>query len=203
MSKMDNQKKLEQFEEFFTIEHSFSVNAELVHASQLGDYQYFVDSMPAPFKMASDMVVLDQATLRPLQALSGVAGQLVEYLNHQSQKIDLLMSYILSQQDEQDSRVKGTSFGGGGIQFTHDEQYETNQYLELKIFIQSDNCAIYCIGEVIEVNQADSKYHHKIVFHHIRDEDRELLVRASLHKQSEQLQQLAKLRKQQANKKGA
>ncbi len=203
MSKTDNQEKLEQFEEFFTIEHNFSVNAEQVNVNQLGDYQHFIDTMPAPFKMASDMVVLDQATLRPLQALSGIAGQLVEYLNHQSQKIDLLMSYILSQQDDQDSRVKGTSFGGGGIQFTSSEQHDLNQYLELKIFIQSDNCAIYCVGEVIEVNKDENEYHHKIVFHHIRDEDRELLVRASLHKQSEQLQQLAKQRKQQANKKGA
>lgn len=200
MSVTRNQEKLEQFEEFFTIEHKFSANAERVDIESLGDYQSFLDNMPAPFKMASDMMILDQAALRPLQALNGVAGQLVEYLNHQTQKIDLLMSYILNQQDEQSTRVEGTSFGGGGIQFSCNEQHQLNQYLELKIFIQSGNCAIYCIGEVIEIYHSEGSCHYKAIFHYIRDEDRELLVRASLHKQSEQLQLLAKKRKQQINK---
>ena len=38
--------------------------------------------------------------------------------------------------------------------------------------------------------------HHKVIFHFIREEDQETLVRHSLHQQSKQLQELAQKRKQ-------
>lgn len=188
--------KLEQFNEFFTIEHEFSVSVTLLSKDKTYDYQSFINNMPTPFRMASDMSSLDQAALRPLQALSGVAGQLVDYLNHQAQKIDLLMGYILSQQIEEESHFQGISFGGGGITFSSENSFNIADYVELKVFIESDNCAVFCYGEIIEVNKLENNYQHKVIFHFIRDDDREILVRASLHKQSEQLKALSKQRNQ-------
>ncbi|MCO4798911.1 MAG: PilZ domain-containing protein [Colwelliaceae bacterium] len=196
MTKSDNLQKLEQFNEFFTIEHEFGVNVSLLAKEKTYDYQSFINNMPTPFKMASDMSSLDQAALRPLQALSGVAGQLVDYLNHQAQKIDLLMGYILSQQIEEESHFQGVSFGGGGITFSSESSFNLGEYVELKVFIESDNCAVYCYGEIIEVNKHENGYQQKVIFHFIRDDDREILVRASLHKQSEQLKALSKKRNQ-------
>jgi hypothetical protein len=196
MTKSDNLQKLEQFNEFFTIEHEFGVNVSLLAKEKTYDYQSFINNMPTPFKMASDMSSLDQAALRPLQALSGVAGQLVDYLNHQAQKIDLLMGYILSQQIEEESHFQGVSFGGGGITFSSESSFNLGEYVELKVFIESDNCAVYCYGEIIEVNKHENDYQQKVIFHFIRDDDREILVRASLHKQSEQLKALSKKRNQ-------
>lgn len=196
MTKSDNLQKLEQFNEFFTIEHEFGVNVSLLAKEKTYDYQSFINNMPTPFKMASDMSSLDQAALRPLQALSGVAGQLVDYLNHQAQKIDLLMGYILNQQIEEESHFQGVSFGGGGITFSSESSFNLGEYVELKVFIESDNCAVYCYGEIIEVNKHENDYQQKVIFHFIRDDDREILVRASLHKQSEQLKALSKKRNQ-------
>lgn len=193
------QLKKEQYNEFFSIEDEFSVNVAVLDKSLAHDYQYFLKNIPTPFKMASDISVLDQAALRPLQALSGVAGQLVEYLNHQAQKIDLMMSYILEQQNDEESRYKGVTFGGAGITFSSEQPFELEDILELKIFLQSSHSAVYCYGEVIEVNQDDDIYMIKVIFHFIQDEDREVLVRASLHKQSEQLKILSKKRKQSAD----
>lgn len=192
----NNIEKLEQFNEFFTIAHTFNINIASLAPEAIRDYQHFVDHMPPAFKMVSDMTTLDQAALNPLQALSGVAGQLVDYLNHQAQKIDILMTYIMSQQDEAGARYQGTSFGGGGITFTHHKSLTLNEIIELKIFIQNDNCAVYCFGEIIEINEQAGQFVHKVIFHFIRDEDREILVRASLHRQTKQLQQLAKQRQQ-------
>ena len=196
MNNSNIEKKLEQFNEFFTIKHEFSVNVSLLSKDKSYDYQSFINNMPTPFKMASDMATLDQGALRPLQALSGVAGQLVEYLNHQAQKIDLLMGYILSQQVEEESHFQGVNFGGGGIIFSSETAFNMTDYVELKIFIQDDNCAVYCYGEIIEVKHSEAKTLYKVIFHFIRDEDREILVRASLHKQSVQLKALSKKRQQ-------
>ena len=66
----------------------------------------------------------------------------------------------------------------------------------MKIFLASENCAVYCFGEIIEVLKKEDEYQHKVIFHFIREDDREVLVRTSLHEQSRQLQLLAKQRNQ-------
>lgn len=193
MSNEQPDEKLNQFNEFFSIEHSFNINVLPVKNQNLC-YDDFLILMPGPFKLTNDIITLDQAALAPLQALSGIAGQLVQYLHHQAQKIDLLVGHIISEQDSEENRSNGISFGGGGIEFIHDISFDIGNIVELKMFLSHQNCAIYCHGEIISSEENESKFTHKVVFHHIREEDREILVRSSLHLQSKKLQQLAKER---------
>jgi hypothetical protein len=188
--------KLAKYHEFFSIAHNFSINILPLEPTQVTSFEQFSANMPTPFKMASDMKSIDQSALRPLQALSGVTGQLVEFLNHQSAKIDLLIGYILSQQDDEEHRYQGIKFGGGGLLFTANKAFKLAQLLEMKVFLLNQNCAVYCYGEVIEVKQDEESYLHKVIFHFIREDDREILVRNSLHEQSKQLQVLAQQRNQ-------
>jgi hypothetical protein len=188
--------KLVKYNEFFSIEHDFSINILPIEANTVTSYEQFIANMPTPFKMSSDMSSIDQAALRPLQAISGVASQLVEFLNHQSKKIDLLIGYILKQEDDEEHRFQGLKFGGGGLLFKANKAFELTQLFEMKVFLQNENYAVYCYGEVIEIEQIESNYLHKVIFHFIREEDREILVRASLHEQSKQLQLLTQQRNQ-------
>jgi hypothetical protein len=199
MTQINNEtieQKLAKYHEFFSIEHNFNINILPLELTNVTSFEQFLVDMPTPFKMASDMKSIDQSALRPLKALSGVTGQLVEFLNHQSAKIDLLIGYILSQQDDEEHRYKGIEFGGGGLLFTANKAFKIAQLLEMKIFLQNQNCAVYCYGEVIEIQPNQNTYLHKIIFHFIREEDREILVRNSLHEQSKQLQILAQQRNQ-------
>jgi len=185
--------KLNQFNEFFSIKHPFNINILPVTNKDIS-YVEFLSLMPAPFKLANDIVAIDQAALAPLQAMSGIAAQLVQYLNHQAQKIDLLVGHIISEQDNAEYRSSGTAFGGGGIEFVHNTAFQEGDIVELKIFLSHDNCAIYCHGEIINIKKHEEKYNHQVIFHHVREEDREILVRSSLRLQSKLLQQLAKER---------
>jgi hypothetical protein len=194
--------KLAQYHEFFSIAHDFTLNITALEYSDVTTFDNFLTSMPTPFKLASETASIDQSALRPLQALSGVSGQLVDFLNLQARKIDLLVGYILSQQDEEEFRYQGVKFGGGGLKFVANESFITGQMLEIKLFLLDNNCAIYCYGELIEITkattdeQSNDSFHHKVIFHFIREEDRESLVRTSLHEQSKQLQKLAQDRNQ-------
>ena len=196
MTPLSLEQKLVQYHEFFAIEHDFSVNIMLIDDSQASSFDQFTADMPLPFKLSTDMSAIDQSALRSLQNLGNSASQLVNFLNQQSQKIDLLIGYILSQQDEVQHRYQGVEFGGGGIKFDTPKAFNIGQLLELKVFLLANNCAIYCYGEVISVESANELFTHKVTFHFIREEDREILVRSSLHEQSKQLQKLAKLRNQ-------
>jgi hypothetical protein len=198
MSPLTLDQKLAQYDEFFAIEHEFSVNIMAIDNAEGCDFDNFISSMPMPFKLATDMSTVDQSALRSLQGLGNSASQLVSFLNQQSKKIDLLIGYILSQQDEVQHRYQGIKFGGGGIKFMTPKAFNIGQLLELKIFLLESHCAIYCYGEVIEVESVNELFTHKVTFHFIREEDRETLVRSSLHEQSKQLQKLAKLRNQES-----
>jgi hypothetical protein len=193
--------KSAKFDEFFSINYPFNVNAKAIDTDTPQSYQVFMNTMPMPFKMASEIITLDQAALRPLQTIGSVAGQLVDYLHHQAQKIDLLVSYILSEQDDEKQRYQGTHFGGGGVIFTSKNNFTVGQFIELKIFLLDDNCAIYCCGEIISANIENAEFtNYKVIYHHIREEDREILVRCSLHQQSKQLQALAQQRNEESAK---
>lgn len=197
MTPLTLEQKLAQYDEFFSITHQFPVNIKALENYSELSFDNFISTIPMPFKLATDMSAIDQSALRSLQNLGNSAAQLVNFLNQQSQKIDLLIGYILSQQDEEQHRYQGVMFGGGGIKLTTAKTFEVGQLLELKIFLLENNCAIYCYGEVIEVAVNENGVtEHKVTFHYIREEDREMLVRASLHEQSKQLQKLAESRKQ-------
>ena len=198
MNSLSLDKKLALYHEFFAIELDFSVNIIAIDDSQGLSFEQFSSNMPMPFKLATDISAIDQSALRSLQNLGGSASQLVGFLNQQSQKIDLLIGYILSQQDEVQHRYQGIKFGGGGVKFIGPKAFNVGQLLELKIFLIESHCAIYCYGEVIEVESTNEKFIHKVTFHFIREEDRETLVRSSLHEQSKQLQKLAKIRNQES-----
>lgn len=198
MPTLSLEQKLAQYHEFFAIEHEFAVNIKAIENGEHYNFNEFMAKMPTPFKLASDVNTIDQSALRPLQNLGSSAAQLVTFLNHQSQKIDLLVGYILSQQDEEQFRFQGIKFGGGGIKFNAPTAFNIGEIIELKIFLLDNNCALYCFGEVIEVESVDGQFTHKTTFHFIREEDREILVRTSLHEQSKQLQQLAKQRNQES-----
>ena len=194
MTLISLEQKLAQYHEFFAIEHDFSVNITKLNKGDVKDFDEFMTKMPMPFKLATDMSTIEQSAIRSIQGLGSQANQLVSFLNQQSQKIDLLITYILSQQDEENKRYQGISFGGGGIKFNAPVPFNIGQLLALKIFLLDNNCALYCYGEVIAVEPDNTTFDHKVTFHFIREEDRETLVRNSLHEQSKQLQKLAKLR---------
>lgn len=190
----------ELFEEYFQLEHQIGVNVQINGPiSEAPDQDSFEQSIPLPFKIASEMKGLDQTMLRPLRALGDAIEPLADYLNAQSRKIDLMMSYILRAEDEQQLQFATKSYGGGGFVFFSDERFEIDTWATCKLFFEEDAAAVYCLGKIVEsteVEEQTDSYINTVVFHRIRDEDREVVVRASLHQQSKLL-----LKKTQANNK--
>ncbi len=62
-----------------------------------------------------------------------------------------------------------------------------HQIVRLKIFLREEASAIYCYGQVKQLEPSEHGTHVMLDYVRIREDDRELLVRASLHIQSKQL----------------
>lgn len=193
MHDLSLEQKQQQFDEFFSIKHPTKVNlVPLAEDFVLPNIDALTEVMPYAFRVASEISDLDVKALRPLRALGDKAEELAAFLNHQSKKIDLMMSFVLQQQDDEQHRYEGIKFGGGGVIIANHSPMEPGLQVELKIFINEEATAIFCYGEVIACQQQDDEYHITLIFTRIREQDQETLVRASLHMQTQQLRKRAK-----------
>ncbi|WP_218353564.1 PilZ domain-containing protein [Alteromonas lipotrueiana] len=187
--------KQAQFDEFFIISHKLNVNVKPLDAdTPLPAHSQLEEVMPYAFRIASEMSSLDAAAIRPLRNLSDHASTLAEYLTHQSKKIDLMMSFILQQQDDPDYRLSTVKFGGGGVVVNTSEPINIGTHAQIKLFLTEEAAAIFCFGEVIACQEDKDGYHIAFIFNRIREQDQELLVRASLHLQTLQLRKRAQSR---------
>ncbi|TKB04179.1 PilZ domain-containing protein [Alteromonas portus] len=196
MSELSLEQKKAQFDEYFSIAHSINANVRPLGANEkVPDEENLEESMPYAFRIASEMAALEAQAIRPLRNLGDHAETLAEYLNHQSRKIDLMMSFVLHQQDEPEYRFKTVKLGGGGVIIESNDPLEVGTRAELKLFLDAEAAAIFCFGEVITCEQVEDSYHIAFIFNTIREQDQELLVRASLHIQTQQLRKRAKEKK--------
>ncbi len=188
MNSLSLEQKQAQFHEFFTIKHRLHVNMTcLGEQFSLPELDALDEHMPYAFRIATQMSSLDPQALRNLRNLGEQAKELSEFLNHQARKIDLMMSYILQQQDDPDARYFTTEFGGGGLTLQTESQIAIGEHAQLKIFLSDEAAAVFCFAEVIRCEPIDERFHTSLIYTRIREQDQELLVRASLHQQTQQL----------------
>lgn len=183
--------KQAQFNSFFLIAHPVKANLlPLDEQQQKHNYDEFIKHMPYAFKMAAEMSEVQTQALKPLRELGEKLQDLVDYLNFQAKKIDLMMSYILYQQDDKKHQAQVVKFGGGGVIIDTYEAIPIGSKCALKIFLESESAAIYCYAEAIAYEQKGDFHQTSFIYTHIREQDQELLVRASLHLQTQALRAL-------------
>jgi len=197
MDTLTLEEKQAQFDEFFMISHNLNANITPMNDNDvLPPVSELEQAMPYAFRIASEMASIEAQALRPLRSLGEHANELANYLNHQSRKIDLMMSFILQQQDEPDRRFTTLKFGGGGVVILSPREMVVGEHAEIKLFLTEEAAAIFCFGEVIACQHESDGYHIAFIFNRIREQDQELLVRASLHLQTQQLRKRAQEREE-------
>ncbi len=178
------------YHDYFSVEHEITVNCKPL-AGTLPSEQDFIASIPEPFLLAGEMGSLNMSALRSLNRIGELADELANYLQQQARKIDLLLHYVLRQQDSSEHRQLTLSYGGAGLCWQSQHPLDLLSLVELKVFLADNEGAIYCLAQVISSEQIGDGWQIKVVFRRIRDQDRELIVRSSLHQQSRQLKHKA------------
>ncbi|QUM84986.1 hypothetical protein [Moritella sp. 28] len=194
-------------QQYFSIQHSLSVNIEPVSIDQVPTSRLALENeMPVPFKMANDVAEIDSNSLRSIRNIGEQADALADFLQMQNNKINLIMGYVLAQQDHPESRFNSTMFGAGEVKFLAHTDLALEQAVRIKIFLPNDSSAIYCYGVISEreeqhsardeLDTDDTLIEYTASYTRIRDIDREILIRATLRIQQLQLKQRAELRQE-------
>lgn len=180
-------------EQFFSVTHATPVNVIPMPGDfHLPSLEALEAELPEPFRIASSITSIDMVTSRLLRNQSESMHDLVEIINQQSRKIDMIMGYVLSVQDHPEHRFHTLRFGAGQLTYLHPRQGHgeaphLHQIVRLKIFLREEASAIYCYGQVKQLEPSEHGTQVVLDYVRIREDDRELLVRASLHIQAKQL----------------
>jgi len=178
----------------FSVTYSVPINIERLPADySLPTAAQLETEIPAPFRSANEVALLDVSALRPLRGLMDSAPELAEFLNLQSRKIAMIMGYVLAQQDDPQSRHLTHSIGASQLSYISPQPLPLGERLRLKIFLTDEATAVYCYGEVVEVgddhddSRVDDGFRITGRYRCLREQDQDALVRASLHIQTKQL----------------
>ena len=117
----------------------------------LPNLEQLEQEMPEPFRIAGAIAHVDMSAARQLRNVDEELGVLVEVINQQSFKINMLLSYLLSQLDDPVCRHHTQSVGGSQLSFISSLPLQPGQLLRLKLFLQEEAAAIYCYGQVSEI----------------------------------------------------
>lgn len=178
-------------QEYFTVHHNLTINVEALGTDfALPDEETFTSEIPAPFIVSSEFSRLDTLSDNArLELQNKELKHVIHLLDTQNAKLNLLLSFMLSQQDDVATRFQTTQFGASQLSYRTDTALETNQLVRVKLFLDHPAAAIYCYAEVVECVASESGFLITLKYKMLRDSDQDLLIKAALHQQQKLLRQ--------------
>lgn len=178
-------------QEFFTVHHKLTVNVEPLESGfTLPIQSAFILEIPAPFIVASEFSQLDSLTESAMNELKNSDFKnVIQLLEHQNDKLNLLLTFMLAQQDKEESRFYTSSFGASQFTFKSNNEFIIGSLARAKLFLDHPPAAIYCYAEVIECNSVEQGYEVTLTYKSLREIDQDLLIKAALYQQQKLLRQ--------------
>ena len=179
--------------EYFSVRSHIKINVEALNENETVPSLAELDqNIPLSFKIASQCASVDASIERDIQFLHHEDGDaLLNYLRAQNEKINLLLSFMLSQQDDPNLRYQTETFGASGLTFISKVAFIKDTAVRLKLFIESPPTAIFCYGLVYGCKEKNGKFAVGIKYIRLKEEDKDVLIRAALHQQQKLLRQRA------------
>ncbi|PSW21141.1 PilZ domain-containing protein [Photobacterium sanctipauli] len=185
-----------QQDEYFSVNAGLTINVEPLPADEMTpDEQSFSLEIPPLFRVASECNQLDDNLERSLSTLGQTEQQaLTAYLTAQNNKINLLLTFVLSQQNDPAYRFTTESFGASRLSYRSPVALSQGSAVRVKLFLDNPAAAVYAYAEVAECTEQDDQFEITLKYTRLQEDDRDLLIRAALHFQQKILRQRAQQR---------
>lgn len=182
-------------QEYFTVHYQMIANVEpLAEDANYPTFDQFEAEIPAPFLVASEFSFLDQLNDAARAELkSNDFKHVIQLLDTQNSKLNLLLTFMLSQQDDPALRHQTVSFGASQFSYQTELPLSLGQKLRVKLFLDHPAAAIYCYGSVTgsvtQCAEYDQQHVITVKYDLLRDLDQDLLIKAALYQQQKLLRQ--------------
>ncbi|UXI02299.1 PilZ domain-containing protein [Photobacterium sp. TY1-4] len=183
-------------DEYFSVHAGLTINVErLADGESLPDESAFLLEIPPLFRVASECSGFEEGIEQSLGKLAQKDNQLLlDYLKAQNNKINLLLSFVLSQQDNPALRYTTETFGASQLTFTATQPFQVGRYTRVKLFLDKPSAAVYCYAEVTDCREKGDAFEITLKYIRLQEDDQDLLIRAALYVQQKLLRQRAQQR---------
>lgn len=178
-------------QEYFTVHHALKVNIEkLEHDFVFPEESVFEAEIPTPFIIANEFSQLDSMADLARQELKERDLKYVQQLlDAQNSKLNLLLNFMLAQQDDISTRYTTISFGASQFTFLATQPFPEHNKLRIKLFLEHPASAIYLYGHVTECELVGENNQITVKYDLVRENDQDILIKAALFQQQKLLRQ--------------
>ncbi len=123
-------------QEYFSVHHSMVVNVEpLTDDYVLPTINEFEAEIPHSFIIASEFSQLDQLNDKAMLELKhSDLRYVMQLLDHQNSKLNLILTYMLSEQDDKQHRFHTLSFGASQFSYQSNSALPIDSHSRAKLF---------------------------------------------------------------------
>jgi hypothetical protein len=180
--------------EFFRIDDTVAMRFQPVPAAGLGKkLERYQKGLENEFTIMGNLAVISQEMSGVLRKIEHDSPDIARYLRSLDRKIDLLGKAFLTWTSEMaDQPASAVNLSASGMAFNTPEPTELGTVLELKLLLPYFT-GLVLFAEVVACEklpqqEGDSPaYQTRVSFRHLREADRDVLIRHVLQRQSEAL----------------
>jgi len=181
---------------FFRIDDTVRLSLRQVSNEEMDRrFERLEHDLAGNFTVMSSLAAITSQMTLGLRRIENRDADLAAYLRAIDQKIEVIGRAFIAQEPELSAeKALPVNLSAGGMCVRVDEPYEAGSMLEIRMLLFPSFTGLMIYGTVVHLENATEEasaegYRHvaRIEFTHIREQDRELLIRHLLRLQSNQL----------------
>ncbi len=180
--------------EFFRIEDEVVLSYRVTGEEELDALiRNLREGMPNRFSASANFMATSRQMNGLLRKIHGQTPDLARYLEALDRKLNMLAQlFVVEEIEHNDQPTREVSLSAGGMSFQARGPLVVGDHLEVKLVLFPSLTGILTVGSVVyceKLPQADAEFPYRVAveFSSLQDNERDLLVKHILNKQTEQL----------------
>jgi hypothetical protein len=179
---------------YFRIEDEIILSYRAVPADDVPETGTFREHEPDVFTLAAHLEILSAESATLLRKIEREDSILGDYLRILEQKMDLVARALVSREDSLCREpARQVNLSASGLSFASEHDFAASDVLELRLVLPPALVGIHAYGRIVycRPSRLDDAPVYKVGvdFIGLRDQDRDLLIRHVIKKQSQQLRE--------------
>ncbi len=179
---------------FFRVDDSVSLSYHPISEQEMQEKISRVDvELEGSFTVMSSIASINQNMAGIMHRIEGSEPDIAEYLKAINNKIDILGRALLTKDNAlAEQPAQPVNLSASGMAFYSSEPVDAGSFLELRLLLIPSFTGIVTFGEVVGCDSVDDAvggfgYFIRINFMHMRESDRDLVIRHVVKRQGEYL----------------
>lgn len=180
---------------FFRIEDLVNLTYEIIDENTLAEKVSLLEKgMIEQFMVMSSLSAITSEMSATIHKIETDHPDTAAYLKALDKKIDLIgKAFMLDEVRARENQAAAVNLSASGIAFNTNDKLKTGDHVELKIMLMPSCTGILTYGEIVacekHTDSTGHQYQVRINFSHLRDEDRDMLIKHVIRKQGDMLRE--------------